>query len=149
MKVLCVDSVRKAVRDLCIQAGTRLPDDVLTALAKASETEDSPLGKEVLGAIVKNANLAKETKIPICQDTGVTYVFLELGQDLHLWAAIFVKPSRRASRKVISKAILGNQSSRTPVRQVEHWRQHSTGNPRGDRSRVEPGDYRVPQRHRQ
>lgn len=84
MKVLCVDSVRKAVRDLCIQAGTRLPDDVLTALAKASETEDSPLGKEVLGAIVKNANLAKETKIPICQDTGVTYVFLELGQDLHL-----------------------------------------------------------------
>jgi fumarate hydratase subunit alpha len=84
MKVLSVDAVRKTVRDLCIQAGTRLPDDVLDALVKASEAEDLPLGREVLGALVQNANLARESNIPICQDTGVTYVFLELGQDLRL-----------------------------------------------------------------
>lgn len=82
MKILQTEKVKKTVRDLCIKACTELPPDVLAALAKAAETEETALGKEVLEAIVKNASLASDTKIPICQDTGVTYVFLELGQEL-------------------------------------------------------------------
>lgn len=84
MKTLRADKIRDAVRDLCIQAATELPGDVAVALLKAKTAEASPLGREVLGALLENAHLSKREKIPLCQDTGVTYVFLELGQDLHV-----------------------------------------------------------------
>lgn len=84
MKTLRADRIRDAVKDLCIQAATELPGDVAVALLKAKTAEGSPLGREILGALLENAQLSKSQKIPICQDTGVTYVFLELGQDLHV-----------------------------------------------------------------
>ncbi len=84
MKTLSVERIRDAVRDLAQRAATHLPGDVAVALIKAQKAEESPLGHEVLGAIIENARLSAAEKIPICQDTGVTYVFLEVGQDLHI-----------------------------------------------------------------
>ncbi|MGE5580452.1 MAG: fumarate hydratase [Bacillota bacterium] len=84
MKTLRADKIRDAVRDLCMQAAIELPGDVAVALLKAKTAETSPLGREILGALLENARLSKREKIPLCQDTGVTYVFLELGQDLHV-----------------------------------------------------------------
>ncbi len=84
MKTVSAKAVRRTVRDLCIRAATELPGDVGVALLKARNAETSPLGREVLGAILENARLSSNEKIPICQDTGVTYVFLEIGQDLHI-----------------------------------------------------------------
>lgn len=84
MKTVSAGAVRDAVRDLCIRAATELPGDVAVALLKATKSEVSPLGQEILGAILENAKLSSKEKIPLCQDTGVTYVFLELGQDLRI-----------------------------------------------------------------
>jgi fumarate hydratase subunit alpha len=76
--------IETLVRDLCIKAATDLPGDVALALLAASRKETSPLGREILGAILKNAEFAKEKGIPICQDTGLTYVFLEIGREVHI-----------------------------------------------------------------
>jgi fumarate hydratase subunit alpha len=78
------EEIETLVRDLCIKAATDLPGDVALALLAASRREISPLGREILGAILRNAELAKETGTPLCQDTGLTYVFMEIGQDLRI-----------------------------------------------------------------
>lgn len=82
LKTILAGDIRDAVRDLCIRAATELPGDVAMALLEAKKAEDNPLAGEILGAILQNSKLSAETRIPICQDTGLTYVFLEIGQDV-------------------------------------------------------------------
>lgn len=76
--------VTEAVRDLCIQANCELGEDILGALKKAPSDEESELGRSVLGRLVENAEIAREERMPMCQDTGMAVVFMELGQDVHL-----------------------------------------------------------------
>jgi len=61
-----------------------LPDDVLASIRQARETEESPVGREVLDRILENANISAKEEIPLCQDTGTAVVFLEVGQDAHI-----------------------------------------------------------------
>jgi fumarate hydratase subunit alpha len=84
MREVHVDQIRETVRQLCIDATTLLPDDVLDALKAARESEESPLGVIVLDQILENAELAARERLPLCQDTGVTVIFLEVGQDVHI-----------------------------------------------------------------
>ncbi len=84
MRELDVREITKAVRDLCISTNVYLADDAKDALRRALETEESPLGKEILQVILDNHGIAEENAMPICQDTGVAVVFLEVGQDVHL-----------------------------------------------------------------
>ncbi len=84
MRELDVTKVAQAVEELCITACYDLPPDVLKALEKAGAAEESDVGREIIGICVENAKVAARERVPICQDTGVTIVFLELGQDLHL-----------------------------------------------------------------
>lgn len=84
MRELDVKKITETVADLCKQAAYYLPDDVYEALKKGRETEESPVGQVVLNQIIKNAEIAKAEDRPYCQDTGMTIVFLELGQDLHI-----------------------------------------------------------------
>jgi fumarate hydratase subunit alpha len=72
------------VRDLCMEANTDLGKDVLQAFDRAMEKEESPLAVEILKELKENARIAKEEKVPICQDTGFAVVFIELGQEVHL-----------------------------------------------------------------
>ncbi len=76
--------VMNAVRDLSIDANYNLGDDVLSSLEKALEKEDSPAAREVLGELMENARIAREDKVPMCQDCGLAVVFIEIGQDVHL-----------------------------------------------------------------
>ena len=69
---------------LCIEANTQLPADVKAALDKAEAAEPWPLAKETLGLLQQNLCTAKEKDLPICQDTGMACVFVELGQDVHI-----------------------------------------------------------------
>ena len=69
---------------MCKEAAYYLPDDVYNAMKKARETETSPVGQNVLDQIIRNAEIAKAEDRPYCQDTGMTIVFLEVGQDLHI-----------------------------------------------------------------
>jgi fumarate hydratase subunit alpha len=81
---LDVSEISAAVRELCITANYDLPRDVYDALVAACATEDSPVGREVLGQLVENADIAARDRVPICQDTGFAVVFAEVGQDVHL-----------------------------------------------------------------
>ncbi len=72
------------VARLSMEANYYLGEDVLAALGRAKEEEESPLGCEVLDQILENAQVAAEEGMPLCQDTGMTVVYLELGQEVHL-----------------------------------------------------------------
>ncbi|RLA96705.1 MAG: fumarate hydratase [Deltaproteobacteria bacterium] len=84
MREVHVEEITKTVRDLFIDANINLGEDVLNALEQALEMEESPIGKEILKELIENARVAREEEMPICQDTGLAVVFLELGQEVHL-----------------------------------------------------------------
>lgn len=79
-----VDRITETVAQLCETATHFLPDDVVAGLERARDSEKSELAKQVLVEILDNADLAKREMIPLCQDTGTTVVFVELGQDVHV-----------------------------------------------------------------
>jgi fumarate hydratase subunit alpha len=74
-------AVMEAVRSLCIEANTRLPEDHLAALRRALGEEESPLGREVIGELLENARVARERCVAFCQDTGYAVFFVELGSE--------------------------------------------------------------------
>ena len=78
------DLITSKVAALCESAAHFLPDDVIAGLERARETEQSELGKQVLVEILENVDIAKNEMLPLCQDTGTTVVFVELGQDVHI-----------------------------------------------------------------
>jgi fumarate hydratase subunit alpha len=81
LREIGADAVTEVVRDLCIEANTRLPDDHLAALHRALEEEKSPLGREVIGELLENARVARERCVAFCQDTGYAVFFVELGSE--------------------------------------------------------------------
>src|SRR3990172_7134887 len=84
MREIHVDEIRQTVKRLCQEAACLLPEDVVGALQRARKTEESPLAVKVLDQILLNADLAREEMLPLCQDTGTTVIFLEIGQDAHI-----------------------------------------------------------------
>jgi len=84
IREISCDIIVETVRGLFIEASTDLGEDVLSAIKKAAESEDSELGKYALDKIIENAKIAKNTPLPLCQDTGLAVVFVELGQDVHI-----------------------------------------------------------------
>ncbi len=84
MREIQVSKIEESVREMCISVNYVLSEDMSCALEKAAEKEESPLGKQVLDQLQENLVIAREDRIPICQDTGMAIVFLEIGQDVHL-----------------------------------------------------------------
>ncbi|MDO8615992.1 MAG: fumarate hydratase [Dehalococcoidia bacterium] len=84
MREVHVDRIRETVKQLCREAACLLPDDVVGALRTARKTEESPLAVKVLDQILLNAELAGKDMLPLCQDTGTTVIFLDIGQDVHI-----------------------------------------------------------------
>ncbi len=84
MRTIEAGSITQAVAKLAIDANYYLTNDVYHALVTGQEREESPLGKEIIGQLVKNACIARDEQRPICQDTGMSVVFAEVGQDVHI-----------------------------------------------------------------
>lgn len=84
MRELDVKTIIAAVRKMCIDANCFLNDDIRAAIDKAAETEHNEVGKNILESLLKNADIAKEKEMPICQDTGMMILFAEVGQELHI-----------------------------------------------------------------
>ena len=82
-EISCAD-ISALVEQLCIQAATVLPDDLCRVIQQAEEKEESPVGKGILQDITTNFQMAREKGVPICQDTGMAVVFLEIGQEVHI-----------------------------------------------------------------
>ena len=83
MRSINVEEITKNIKEMCIEANHFLSDDMDKALKNATETEKSPLGKQILNQLQENLKIAEEDMIPICQDTGMAVIFLEIGQDVH------------------------------------------------------------------
>lgn len=84
MRTISTDEITKAIREMCIEANHTLSPDMQQALTKAVKEEQSPLGKKVLSQLEENLQIAKDEMIPICQDTGMAVIFMEIGQDVHI-----------------------------------------------------------------
>lgn len=84
MRDISCEEITRTVRDLCIQANCHLPVDVQEAIVKAEGSERSPVGKAILGDLEENFRFADARELPICQDTGMAVVFVELGQEVHI-----------------------------------------------------------------
>ncbi len=84
MRVINVEDITENIAEMCIEINHRLSADMVDLLDQAAEREESATGRQVLSQLQKNLDIASEEMIPICQDTGMAVVFLEIGQDVHL-----------------------------------------------------------------
>ena len=89
MRTIKSADIRDAVRALCIRANMELPPDIRRALEKSRDAECWPTARGTLNALAENLRLAAENSLPICQDTGVACVFLELGQEVHIEGPLY------------------------------------------------------------
>ncbi len=84
MRTISADEITKNIKEMCMEVNVCLSDDVKLALLSGKDREESTIGKQILGQLEQNMQIAKEDNIPICQDTGMTVVFLKIGQDIHI-----------------------------------------------------------------
>ncbi len=83
IRMVDVNEITKNIKEMCIEANHFLSKDMCEALEKANKNEESSLGKQILDQLKENMEIAGEEMIPICQDTGMAVIFMEIGQDVH------------------------------------------------------------------
>lgn len=88
MRKIKQEDIIQAVKTLCIEANYQLPQDVRNAIDQASQTEDGQLAKQTLSILKENAKMAQSLSVPICQDTGMACLFVEIGQDVHVQGSL-------------------------------------------------------------
>ena len=84
MRIIKTEEIIKNIKEMCIEANHFLSDDMACAMKNAVQTEKAPLGKQILEQLQDNLKIASEDMIPICQDTGMAVIFMEIGQDVHI-----------------------------------------------------------------
>jgi fumarate hydratase subunit alpha len=137
IRELDVAGVTAAVKDLCIAANYDLPVDVYDALVTAAETEESPVGREVLAQLVENADIAAADRVPICQDTGFAVIFAEVGQDVHLTGGDFEEAIHEGVRRGYGDGYLRKSVAEEPG----HARRNTKDNtPAIIHTSIVPGD---------
>ena len=84
MRKIHTEDITKAIKEMCIEANLHLGKDVEDRLIQAADKEESPVGAKIIEQLKENLEIAKEQQIPICQDTGMAVVFMEVGQEVHI-----------------------------------------------------------------
>jgi fumarate hydratase subunit alpha len=135
MKIISAAAITEVVARLCVQANTRLPDDVAAALVKSRQEEPWPLARDMLGLLWDNMELAGARELPICQDTGMACVFVELGQQVHI-EGDFEQAVHEGVRRGYGEGYLRKSIVADPLRRV------NTGDntPAAITLRLVPGD---------
>lgn len=118
MREISASSISDKLRQACIESCTVLPDDVLNALKAARETEESPVGRRVLDELIENALLARTESVPICQDTGVALVFVEIGQDVHVVGGYLYDAINEGVRRSYADGFFRKSIVRHPLHRV-------------------------------
>lgn len=137
VRELDVAEITAAVRRMCMEAAYKLGDDVVAALAGAKEREQNPVGRDVLGALLENAEVAAEGVFPYCQDTGSTVVFADVGQDVHLRGGLLADAVNQGVREGYSEGYLRASIVAEPL-----FERANTGDntPAFLHTRIVPGD---------
>ena len=113
MRSVDVSIVTKNIKEMCIQANHFLSEDMDIAMKNAVETEKAPLGKQILTQLQENLKIAGEDMIPICQDTGMAVVFIEVGQEVHFEGGSLTDAINECVRQVyvegyLRKSVVGD-----------------------------------------
>jgi len=116
MREIQVSAITDVVERLCIEANTYLPCDVKCAIETCRACEDSTIAQGVLDKIIENYNIANNENVPICQDTGMACVFLEIGQDVHLVGGDLREAVDEGVRRGYGKGYLRKSVVADPVR---------------------------------
>ena len=137
MRRVSTDEITRAVRDLTIEANFRIPEETVELFRKALKEEESPLGKEVLTQILENVEAASKERIPYCQDTGVTVVFLEIGQEVVIEGGDLIEAVNEGVRRATREGYLRASMVWDPV-----FERKNTGDntPAVVHTEVVPGD---------
>ena len=118
MREVDIAAIIDLVSRLCIEANCNLNPDIYDAFSKALTTEDSPIGKKVIETLIENAHIAREEQVPICQDTGMTVVFIELGMDVHITGGDLEEAINEGVRQGYKKGYLRNSIVRDPIDRI-------------------------------
>ena len=116
MREIDVAKITEVVEKLCIQANQFLPEDVKGAIEKCRACEDWEIAQGVLDNIIENYEIAGAQEVPICQDTGMACVFLEIGQDVHLTGGDLTEAVNEGVRRGYDKGYLRKSVVKDPVR---------------------------------
>ncbi len=115
MKTIDVSRITQAIREMCIEANHFLSEDMQEKLQTAAQEEKAPLGKQILEQLQENLRIAGEDRIPICQDTGMAVVFLEVGQDVHFEGGLLEDAVNEGVRQGYREGYLRKSVVRDPL----------------------------------
>lgn len=118
MREIHISEIISTVRDLCIESNYYLSRDVKEALCKAKENETWPLAENVLDQIILNSDIAKKEDMPICQDTGMACVFVEVGQEVHIVGGLLQDAINEGVRKGYDEGFLRKSVVKDPINRV-------------------------------
>lgn len=118
MRIIEAQYVSGVVEKLCIDANCYINDDVLEALVRAKNIEESNTGKSIIEKIMKNAKIAADERMAICQDTGMTVVFVEIGQDVCIVGGSLTDAINEGVRRGYKKGFLRNSVVKDPFERV-------------------------------
>lgn len=110
-----VEEITKNIKEMCIEANHYLSPDMDAAMKKAEKEEKAPLGKQILEQLQENLNIAAADMIPICQDTGMAVVFLEIGQDVHLEGGLLEDAVNEGVRQGYTEGYLRKSVVKDPL----------------------------------
>ena len=116
MREIQVSDITAVIRRLCMEANTLLPEDVKSAIKACRACEDGPIACGILDKIIENYQIAEGENVPICQDTGMACVFLEIGQDVHLVGGDLTEAVNEGVRQGYADGYLRKSVVADPIR---------------------------------
>ena len=118
MKTINVNEIIKTVKELSIEANYYLPNDVKEAIEKAEKNEKWPIANNILNKILENSQIAAAEKMPICQDTGMACVFVDIGQDVHITGGSLEEAINEGVRQGYAEGFLRKSVVKDPIHRV-------------------------------
>lgn len=115
MRTIRVSDITKNIKEMCIEANHFLTQDMKEALENAAQAEESCLGKQILNQLQENLAIAGEDMIPICQDTGMTVVFMEIGQEVHFEGGSLADAVNEGVRQGYTQGYLRKSVVKDPI----------------------------------
>ena len=115
MRIIRTEEIIKHIKEMCIEANHFLSEDMVCAMGEAAEAEKSPLGRQILGQLQENMRIAGEDMIPICQDTGMAVVFLDIGQEVHFTGGSLEEAVHEGVRQGYREGFLRKSVVRDPL----------------------------------
>jgi fumarate hydratase subunit alpha len=118
MRKIHISQIIDTVKELCIEANYYLSKDIKNALCTAKEDEKWPLAEDILGQLILNSDIAEKEKMPICQDTGMACVFIEIGQDVHIIGGLIEDAINEGVRQGYEEGFLRKSVVGDPINRV-------------------------------